>query len=182
MNRSTPFSLSMALNSGACTAAGAAATLTVVTEVATIIKGIFGTAVADEAKTLVAVTTDGVPSSDTHGYKTTTFNTLYGGASTNEDAPDSNSGQAAILVHCANAAGETKTIQGPSVQLDDSGNLQNALQFPQIPDTLTPYCYQVLKAGLTAGDIVPGTSNWNATGFTNTVVNVAVLPSRAYFA
>jgi hypothetical protein len=178
MNTTQPFGLNMAFNSGACTAAGAAATLTVVTAVVATVKGVFATAVSAEAKTLAAVTTDGVPSSDTHGYKTTTFNTLYGGASTNEDAPDSNSGQAAILVHCANAAGETKTIQGPSVQLDDSGNLQNALQFPQIPDTLTPYCYQVLKAGLTAGDIVPGASNWNATGFTSSITNIATLPNR----
>ena len=182
MNTTQPFGLNMAFNSGACTAAGAAATLTVVTAVVATVKGVFATSVSAEAKTLAAVTTDGVPSSDSTGYAATTFNTLYGGASTSADAPDNNSGQAAILVHCTTAGGVTKSIQGPSVQLDASGNLQNALQFPQIPDTLTPYCYQVLKAGLTAGDIVPGTSNWNATGFTSTVVNVAVLPSKAYFA
>jgi hypothetical protein len=181
MNTTQPFGLNMAFNSGACTAAGAAATLTVVADVVATVNGVF-TSVADEAKTLAAVTTDGVPSSDSTGYAATTFNTLYGGASTSADAPDNNDGQAALLVHCTTSAGVTKSIQGPSVQLDDSGNLQNALQFPQIPDTLTPYCYQVLKAGLTAGDIVPGTSNWNDTGFTNTVVDVAVLPSRAYFA
>jgi hypothetical protein len=43
-----------------------------------------------------------------------------------------------------------------------------------------PFAYQVLKAGATASAtaIVFGTANWNATGFTNAIVNVAYLPLR----
>jgi hypothetical protein len=178
MNTQALHSLNMAFNSGACTAAGAAATLTVVTAVDATVKGVWATQVSAAAKTLAAVTTEGVSSADATGYAATTFNALYGGASTNAAAPANNDGQACILVHCTNASGEVKSIQGASVQLDESGNLMKAAEFPVIPDTLTPFCYQLLKAGLTAGDITPGTSNWSATGHTNTVVNVAVLPNR----
>lgn len=172
----------MAFNSGACTASGAAATLTVVTAVDATVKGVWATQVSAAAKTLAFVTTDGVAANDTTGFATTTASVLYGGASTSAGEPANNQGQACILVHCTNSAGAVKTIQGASVQLDESGNLLNAVQFPAIPDTLTPFCWQLCKAGLTASDWTPGTSNWNATGASNTVFNVSVLPSRAYFA
>lgn len=172
----------MAFNSGACTASGAAATLTVVTAVTATVKGVWATAVSAAAKTLAFVTTAGVAASSTTGYATTTATALYGGASTNAAAPANNKGQACALVHCTDSAGAVKTLQGPKVQLDADGNLLSAVEFPVPPDTLTPFCYQILKAGLTAGDITPGTSNWNATGFTNTLVNIAVLPKRPYFA
>lgn len=174
--------LNVAFNSGACTASGAAATLTVVTAVTFTVKGVWGTAVSAAAKTLAFVTTAGVASSSTTGYATTTAEALYGGASTNANAPSGNQGQACILLHCADAAGAVKTLQGKKVQLDAAGNLMSALEFPAPPDTLTPFCYQVLKASLTAGDITPGTSNWNATGYTNSVVNISTLPKRPYFA
>lgn len=172
----------MAFNSGAVTASGASAQITVVTAVVHCEEGKFGTAVAAEAKTLAFVTTKGVAATDTTGYATDTPAILHGGASTHADAPADNDGQACILVHCADAAGATKTVMSEKVQLDAAGNLMSAIHFPDIPKTLTPFCYQVLKAGLTAGDITPGTSNWNATGHTNTVVNIAHLPKRAYFA
>jgi hypothetical protein len=34
------------------------------------------------------------------------------------------------------------------------------------------------EAGSTAGTITFGSSNWNATGFTNAIVNIATLPDR----
>jgi hypothetical protein len=178
MNTQALHSLNMAFSSGAPTASGAAATLTTTAAVDATVKGVWATQVAAEAKTLAAVTTEGVSSADATGYAATTFSALYGGASTNAAAPANNDGQACLLVHCTNAAGEVKSIQGASVQLDASGNLLKAAEFPVIPDTLTPFCYQLLKAGLTAGDITPATSNWNSTGFTNSITNIAVLPNR----
>lgn len=174
--------LNAAFNSGACTASGAAATLTVVTAVTFTVKGVWGTAVSAAAKTLAFVTTSGVASSSTTGYASATAEALYGGASTNANAPSGNQGQACILLHCADAAGAVKTLQGKKVQLDGSGNLMSALEFPTPPDTLTPFCYQVCKIGSTGSDWTPGTSNWNATGATNTIVQISTLPKRPYFA
>lgn len=172
------FAWNFAANSGACTAAGAAATVTVVTAVDAVVKGVWATQVAAEAKTLAFVTTKNVPPHDTTEYATTSAVTLYGGASTNANAPADNDGQACILVHATNSAGATKTLQGPVVQLDASGNLLKAAEFPDVPSTLTPYCYQLVKIGLTGSDWVPGTNNWNATGASNTVVDIAVLPQE----
>lgn len=77
-------------------------------------------------------------------------------------------------------AGDTvKCIMGEHQPLDADGNFKIAPQFPDYPDTFVPFAYQVLKAGATAAvNITFGTSNWNATGFTNAIVNVAVLPDR----
>lgn len=77
-------------------------------------------------------------------------------------------------------AGDTvKCIMGEHQALDVDGNFIVAPQFPGFPDTFVPFAYQVLKAKATAAlSNIFGTTNWNATAFTNVIVNVAVLPSR----
>lgn len=86
--------------------------------------------------------------------------------------------QGCVLVWGLIAGGTVKVMQGGVQALDVSGNFMVAPQFPAVPAGVAPFAYQVLKAGSTAGTITIGTSNWNATGFTNAIVNVAVLPSR----
>lgn len=78
------------------------------------------------------------------------------------------------------SGGTVKVEEGPVVTLDAAGNFRDTdtPQFPSIPGTFAPFAYQVLKAGASAGTITFGSSNWNATGFTNAIVNVAVLPDR----
>jgi hypothetical protein len=51
-------------------------------------------------------------------------------------------------------------------------------QFPVIPDTMCPIAYQVVKNGSTGSAWTFGTSNWNATGITDLIVNVSTLPDR----
>lgn len=75
------------------------------------------------------------------------------------------------------SGGTVKVIAGPIVDWDGTAFVQPP-NFPAIPDTFVPFAYQILKAGSTAGTITFGSSNWNATGFTNAIVNVAVLPDR----
>lgn len=75
-----------------------------------------------------------------------------------------------------------RVMQGPIESLDASGNFLIAPQFPTVPDNMAPFAYQVLKAGSTAGTIAFGSTNWNATGFTNVIQNIAVLPSRPQIA
>lgn len=76
-------------------------------------------------------------------------------------------------------AGDTvKCIAGPIV--DWNGSAYNVPpSFPAIPDAFVPFAYQIIKGASTvSGTWTFGTSNWNATGVTSAIVNVAVLPSR----
>lgn len=75
------------------------------------------------------------------------------------------------------SGGTVKVIEGPIVDWDGVAFLLPP-PFPAIPDDFVPFAYQILKASSAAGTLTFGSSNWNATGFTNAIVNVAVLPSR----
>ena len=84
------------------------------------------------------------------------------------------------MVWGLNAVGTVQCAMGRHQRLDMAGNFVVAPEFPTIPDDFCPFAYQVLKAGATASasGVVFGTTNWNATGFTNVIQNVAFLPSR----
>jgi hypothetical protein len=75
------------------------------------------------------------------------------------------------------SGGTVKVIAGDVVDWDGVA-FKVPPPFPTIPDTFVPFAYQILKAGSTASAITFGSSNWNATGFTNAIVNVATLPER----
>jgi len=83
-----------------------------------------------------------------------------------------------VMVWCYNSSGTVKVVQSEVNALDAAGQFVDIPEFPLVPDDITPFAYQVLKAGATAGTITFGTSNWNATGYTNVVVNVMALPNR----
>lgn len=125
-----------------------------------------------------AAVTDGVtPTTD---YVTgLAFPALVGGASV-ANTP----GKGCIVVWGLIAGGTVKCVMGRHEALDMAGNFVNAPQFPTVPKDMVPFAYQVLKAGATASAtaIVFGTANWNATGFTNVIQNVAFLPSRPQIA
>jgi hypothetical protein len=82
------------------------------------------------------------------------------------------------VVWAYNSSGAVKCMHGPNEDLDSAGNFKKAPQFPSVPDDVCPFAYQILKASSTAGTITFGSSNWNATGFTNAIVNISVLPDR----
>lgn len=87
--------------------------------------------------------------------------------------------QGCVLVWLINAAGIIGVLQSAVVGLDGAGNFTEVPDWPYYDeDTWCPFAYQVLKAGSTAGTITIGSSNWNATGFTNTIQNVMTLPVR----
>lgn len=88
-------------------------------------------------------------------------------------------GQCTVLVWCVDNAGTVKVLQGGIGKCDAAGNITDAPQFPEIPDTLTPFAYSTHRAASTVvGTWTPGGSNWNATGMTSTPYNVACLPAR----
>lgn len=118
--------------------------------------------------------TDGVtPTTD---YVTgAAFPALIGGGSV-ANTP----GYGCVVVWGLIAGGTVKCMMGPHERLDMQGNFVRAPQFPTVPKEVAVFAYQVLKAGATASasGLTFGSSNWNATGFTNAIVNVAYLPSR----
>lgn len=123
--------------------------------------------------TKTAITDGATPTTD---YVTgAAFPALVGGASV-ANTP----GTGCVVVWGLIAGGTVKCVMGPHERLDMQGNFVRAPQFPVVPKELVPFAYQVLKAGATASAtaIIFGTANWNATGFTNAIVNVAYLPSR----
>ncbi len=87
-------------------------------------------------------------------------------------------GQGTVVVWALTAGGTVKCMMGSRETLDASGNFLLRPQFPAIPGDVTPFAYQVLKHYAQATTITFGTSNWNASGFTNAIQNVMVLPDR----
>lgn len=86
--------------------------------------------------------------------------------------------QACVIVHCVNAAGARKELQGTIVPYDaTAATITGVLAFPVIPKTLTEIGYSTIKNGVTAA-FVFGTTNWNATGVITATSNVSKLPSR----
>lgn len=97
----------------------------------------------------------------------------------------SSSGKGACVVWCINTSDALVVFQGAIEELDGiSTTFVNTPQFPSIPDDVTPFAYQILKQAMdsltapTADSATYGTSNWNATGFTNVIVDVFTLPRR----
>lgn len=166
MDRLALRGLNMCTTSGLLTATGAE---TVYDTTVTIVYALNG-----KLATKTAVTDGATPTTD---YATgVAFPLLIGGGSV-ANTP----GQGAVVVWGLVSGGTVVCMQGPVVGLDMQGKFKHdGPEFPTVPGDVVPFAYQVLKAGATAASagIRFGTSNWNATGFTNAIVNVLVLPDR----
>lgn len=103
------------------------------------------------------------------------FPPLVGGASVSGAY-----GHGCAVLWAYNSSGAVKCMMGPHVNLDSAGAFTVNPQFPIPPDDVCVFAYQLLKAGATASAtaIVFGTALWNATGFTQVIQNVLVLPDR----
>jgi len=88
-------------------------------------------------------------------------------------------GEGACVVWGLDSDAAVKCVMGEHQALDSAGNFVVAPQFPTVPKDLCPFAYQIVKAGATAAtNVAFGTANWNATGFTNAIQNILVMPSR----
>jgi hypothetical protein len=94
--------------------------------------------------------------------------------------PPISANQGTIVVLGLDASGNVKAMQGAIQALDSSGAFILAPQFPNIPDTVCPFGYIVLKGGSTlSGTWTFGTNNLSSvTGMTYTFVSVMGLPDR----
>lgn len=87
-------------------------------------------------------------------------------------------GQGTVVVWAYNASGTVKCMMGSRETLDAAGNFLRAPQFPPIPGDVCPFAYQIVKNYGQATTFTFGTSNWNASGASQAIVNVLVLPDR----
>ena len=85
--------------------------------------------------------------------------------------------QGTVLVF-GSEGGTIKVAQGSIEALDAAGNFRIYPKFPDIPATMCPFGYVVVKNDATGGAWTFGTSNWNATGITTAAVDVETLPAR----
>ncbi len=87
--------------------------------------------------------------------------------------------QGAMVVWAINSSGTVSVYQGPVDALDDGGNFKIASDFPSLPDSVAPFAYTVHRAGPNlSGTFTFGSSNWNTTGMSHSVVSLMELPSR----
>jgi hypothetical protein len=74
-------------------------------------------------------------------------------------------------------SGNARVAQGPIVAWTDTSANSTIVQYPSLPDWITPFAYAVIKGGATTTSWTFGTNNWNATGVViDTAVNVSLLP------
>ena len=108
----------------------------------------------------------------------TTPTTDYNGDSYTALAAD----QAACFLWMVNASGTVGIAQGPVVDIDgttdDFKDDGGRPEFPPVPDGWVPFAYQLVQTAGTSSAWTFGTSNWNATGVTDAIVDISVLPDR----
>lgn len=123
-------------------------------------------AIKSKAYTKAAITNGATPTTDA----------LTGSAFTGITA-----NQGTVVVIGLDKDGNIKAAQGSVESLDVSGNFVLAPSFPNIPDTMCPIGYIVLKGGSTlSGTWTFGSSNLSSvTGMTYTFVDVLLgMPER----
>jgi hypothetical protein len=151
----TQSELNYCTTSGALTATGAETVYDTTVTISFCVGG--------KAYTKTAVTDGTTPTTDGNTAAAMTLTANYG----------------TVFVWGMNSSGTVSVRKGSTEALDAAGSFIHAPQFPSIPDTVTPFAYQVIKAGsTTSGTWTFGSSNWNATGITSAIVNCHVLPDR----
>lgn len=84
-----------------------------------------------------------------------------------------------VFVFCTDIDGAIKVFQGSVEDLDDSGNFEIVPQFPTVDFELyMPFGYVLIRNGSSGSDWTFGSNNWDATGITDTFVDIATLPQR----
>lgn len=106
---------------------------------------------------------------------TTDYNT---GAAFTGLVGTSTTGQGSVFVWAYTSGGTVKVMQGTVEALDADGNFLQVPQFPTVPDDVCPFAYSVSKHYGQASTFTFGSSNWNTSGHTHVIVNVATLPDR----
>lgn len=90
--------------------------------------------------------------------------------------------QACAFLWMVNAAGTVGVVQGPVVSIDgetdDFKDDGGRPEFPSVPSGWVPFAYSLHQTSGASSAWTFGTSNWNATGLTDVMVDISVLPDR----
>lgn len=90
--------------------------------------------------------------------------------------------QACAFLWLVNAAGTVAVVQGPIVDIDgetdDYKEDGGRPEFPPVPDGYVPFAYQLVQTNGASSAWTFGASNWDATGITDAIVDISVLPDR----
>lgn len=87
--------------------------------------------------------------------------------------------KAGVFVWCYDSSSALKCVQGEIVDYSDAAVFAKAPQFPEIPVTLCPIGYELVKIISTGSAWVMGVNNQAAlTGITKVMVDCATLPDR----
>ena len=94
--------------------------------------------------------------------------------------------QGCVFVWGVNTAGTVQVAQGPVAEINPDtdefeatpGGPKSAPQFPYIPDTMCPFAYSIHQTAGTSSAWTFGSSNWNATGLKDILVECSSLPVR----
>lgn len=85
----------------------------------------------------------------------------------------STTGQQVYVVWCLDTSGNVKCIFGTKVAVNVSGKpTGNPPLVPSVPGTLAPFALQLLTHTGQASTVTFGSSNWNTSGFTNSIKNM----------
>jgi hypothetical protein len=133
-----------------------------------------------------AATTYSIGNAVTYGLsgKAYSKSTVAGGATPTTDALTGlafsvKPGYGTNVLWCLDAAGNVVVVQGSTEQLNAAGNFSVAPpQFAQVPDTLVPFAYSVIKNVSTGTLFTFGTSLWNQAGVTVTAQDIFAIPNR----
>ena len=87
---------------------------------------------------------------------------------------------AGVFAICLDSAGALKVVQGSIVPYNDAGEFTGAApQLPNVPDTLCPIGYELVKVISTGSSWTFGSSNQaSQTGITKVLVDCFTLPAR----
>lgn len=153
MDKTTLYGMSLCLSTGLLTATGGVTTHDTTVTINYVIDGVI--------RQKTAITTGATPTTDAVSGSSITLT----------------ASKARLAVWCLDSSGTVKVVAGDIVDWDGVAfNVPPPV--PPIPETLVPFATQMLKASSAAGTITFGSSNWNATGFTNSIENVCVLRAR----
>lgn len=89
--------------------------------------------------------------------------------------------QTCYFLWCLNSSGTVKVAQGEIVDGDPDVNVPLGGSYPSVPAVpagCVPFAIQRVHADGTASAWTFGTSNWNATGIYDVILNLAGLPIR----
>ena len=87
--------------------------------------------------------------------------------------------KACVFLWCLNSANTVSVAQGEIVTVDGDTDIRKwNPQFPLVPTGTVPFAFHIIQTTGASSAFTFGSSNWNATGITKLIRNLATMPAR----